>query len=317
MKLTLNEYGYSVGLTPQSLSGQLRQAFQGAETDRFHTGASSVNVQVQLGDDKQAALIAVTDIELAASYPTITRKDGRIVANILGQIDRQATTSTAISAYVLAEIAPGLERDCPGIAISIGGAKEELQKSQSSIGSKLILGLVGVYMVLAFQFRDYALPLVVMLSIPFALIGTILGHWALGLDLAMPSFIGFASLAGIVVNNTTLFLTFFQTHLRGEEHVAAALDAVRARFRPILLSTGTTVAGLLPLIFNTSPHVQTMEPLVVAAAAGLMASMILVTLVLPSLLSIYFDIFSVEKWSAQFDDTPGPTRKAGATETPA
>ncbi|MDV7145457.1 efflux RND transporter permease subunit [Tropicimonas sp. TH_r6] len=334
VKLTLNEYGYSVGLTPQSLSGQLRQAFQGSETDTFHTGASSVNVQVQLGDSvanltelenfpiivgdgKQAALIAVTDIELAASYPTITRKDGRIVANILGQIDRKATTSTAISTYVLEEVAPGLERDYPGIAISIGGASEEQQKSQSSIGSKLILGLVGVYMVLAFQFRSYALPLVVMLSIPFALIGTILGHWALGLDLAMPSFIGFASLAGIVVNNAILFLTFFQTHLRGEDHVAAALDAVRARFRPILLSTGTTVAGLLPLIFNTSPHVQTMVPLVVAVAAGLTASMILVTLVLPSLLSIYFDIFSVEKWAAQFEDEPEETKPAGVTETPA
>ena len=322
VKLTLNEYGYTVGLTPQSLSAQLRQAFQGSETDTFHTGASSVNVQVQLGDTvanfteleqfpiivgggKQTALISVADMELAASYPTITRKDGRVVANIIGQIDRKATTSTAISAFVLNDVAPELERQYPGISISIGGATEEQQKSQSSVATKLLLGLVGVYMVLAFQFRSYTLPLVVMLSIPFALIGTILGHWAMGLSLSMPSLIGFASLAGIVVNNAILFLTFFQTHLQGDDHVAAALDAVRARFRPIILSTGTTVAGLLPLISNTSVHVQTTVPLVVSVAAGLTASMILVTLVLPSLLSIYFDIFSVQRWVGKFDDAEG------------
>ncbi|NDR58721.1 efflux RND transporter permease subunit [Aliiruegeria sabulilitoris] len=335
VKLTLNEYGYSVGLTPQSLSAQLRQAFQGSETDTFHTGASNVNVQVQLGDTvanlteleefpiivgdgKQAALITVADMDLAASYPTITRKDGRVVANILGQIDRKATTSTAISTFVLDEVAPELERLYPGTTVSIGGATEEQKKSQSSVGSKLLLGLIGVYMVLAFQFRSYTLPIVVMLSIPFALIGTILGHWAMGLDLSMPSMIGFASLAGIVVNNAILFLTFFQTHLRGDDHVAAALDAVRARFRPILLSTGTTVAGLLPLIANSSVHVQTMVPLVVSVAAGLTASMILVTLVLPSLLSIYFDIFPVQKWVEKFDDGESgdiPAQKGPLVET--
>lgn len=326
VQLSLNAFGYSVGLTPQSLASQLRQAFEGAETDTFHSGASSVNVQVQLGDTvssltalesfpilvgsgKQAALSAVADMVIAASYPTITRKDGLVVANIVGQIDRAATTSTAISNFVLTEVAPDLERQSPGITVSVGGATEEQQTSQSSIGSNLLLGLVGVYMVLAFQFRSYTLPLVVMLSIPFALIGTILGHWAMGLDLSMPSFIGFASLAGIVVNNAILFLTFFQTHLQAEDHVTAALDAVRARFRPILLSTGTTVAGLLPLIADGSPQVQTMVPLVVAVAAGLMASMVLVVLVLPALLSIYFDVFSVRSWVSRFDEgTRGGTQ---------
>jgi len=317
VNLTLTEYGYSVGLTPQALATQLRQAFEGAETDKFHIGASSVKVQVQLGDTvsnlteletfpvtvgggKHAALIAVADMNLAASYPTLTRKDRRIVANVVGQIDREATTSVEIGNFVMTEVAPDLKADFPDVTVSIGGASEEQQKSQASIMSKLMLGLVGVYMVLAFQFRSYTLPVVVMLSIPFALIGTIMGHWIMGLDLSMPSFIGFASLAGIVVNNAILFLTFFQSNLNEENHVAAALDAVRARFRPVLLSTGTTIAGLLPLIADGSPQVQTMVPLVVSVAAGLAASMILVVLVLPSILSIYFDIFSVKKWVAKF-----------------
>jgi HAE1 family hydrophobic/amphiphilic exporter-1 len=142
---------------------------------------------------------------------------------------------------------------------------------------------------------------IVMVSIPFALIGTILGHWLLGMDLSMPSLIGFASLAGIVVNNAILFLTFFQSHLKGDDYVAASLNAVRDRFRPILLSSTTTFVGLLPIIFDSSPQVQTLVPLVVSVAFGLLASMILVVLVFPSILSIYFDWFSVRKWVRQFE----------------
>lgn len=320
VQLTLNEYGYSVGLTPQSLAEQLRNAFAGAETDSFRTGDSNVTVQVQLGDtvadltelerfpisvshSKQTSLSAIANIHLTKSYPTITRKNGLAVAVIKGQIDRDVTTPTGISNFVLNEIAPDLKNTHPGVSVSIGGAAEDQAKSQSSMMTQLILGLCGVYMVLAFQFRSFSLPLVVMLSIPFALIGSILGHWVMGIDMAMPSFIGFASLSGIVVNNAILFLTFFQTHLKGQDHVSAALDAVRERFRPILLSTGTTVAGLLPLMADGSPQVQIMVPLVVSVAFGLTASMVLVILVLPSLLTIYFDFASVRRWVERFDTT--------------
>ncbi|PRY26838.1 multidrug efflux pump subunit AcrB [Aliiruegeria haliotis] len=329
VQLSLNDYGYSIGLTPQALALQLRNAFEGAETDSFRTGQSTVTVQVQLGDTvsdradleafpisvgggRQTALATVADMTLATSFPTITRKNGEVIARIKGQIDRNATTTTAISGWVLDTLAPELERQFPGATVTAGGGAEEQAETSSSMGSKLILGLLGIYMVLAFQFRSYTLPLVVMLSIPFALIGSILGHYAMGIDMAMPSFIGFASLSGIVVNNAILFLTFFQTHLKDEDHVAAALDAVRERFRPILLSTGTTVIGLLPLISDGSPQVQVMVPLVVSVAAGLMASMILVILVLPSLLSIYFDVFDVRKWQAQFapKDSGAPVKQS-------
>jgi multidrug efflux pump subunit AcrB len=122
------------------------------------------------------------------------------------------------------------------------------------------------------------------------------------MDMSLPSMIGFASLAGIVVNNSTLFMTFFQTHLEGDDYLNASLNAVRARFRPILFSTSTTVAGLVPLILDGSSQVQTMVPLVVSVAFGLLASMLLVLLVFPSLISIYFDFFSVRKWEKNFPE---------------
>jgi len=318
VQVELNEFGYSAGLTPQSLSTQLRNAFEGSETDSFRQGASDRNVRVQLADSvssmteleqfpvvltggAQTSLVTVADLTLSASYPNVTRTNGMAVARIQGKIDRSVTTSTEISAVVLDELALELAQDYPDVEVRIGGATAEQQQTQSSMMTALGLGLIGVYMVLAFQFRSYTLPLVVMLSIPLALIGSILGHWALGLDFSMPSMIGFASLAGIVVNNAILFLTFFQTHLVGGDYVSASLNAVRERFRPILLSTSTTFMGLVPIILETSPQVQTMVPLVVSVAFGLLASMVLVVLVFPSLLSIYFDIASVRKWVGNFD----------------
>ncbi|SNS02024.1 efflux RND transporter permease subunit [Antarctobacter heliothermus] len=328
VQIRLNNYGYSIGLTPQSLSAQLRDAFEGSETDSFRLGASDRTVRVQLADSVASQtelerfpivlpggaltnLTTVADLTHSAGYPTVTRKNGMAVARIQGKIDRNVTTSTAISNVVLQELAPQLAGAFPGVQIKIGGATEEQQQSQSSMMSALLLGLVGVYMVLVFQFRSYSLPVVVMLSIPFALIGTILGHWGLGMDMSMPSMIGFASLAGIVVNNAILFLTFFQTHLQDDDYVAASLNAVRDRFRPILLSTSTTFMGLIPIILDSSPQVQTLVPLVVSVAFGLVASMVLVVLVFPSVLSIYFDVVSVRKWIARFDgDSTEPTVSA-------
>ncbi|MEO1641403.1 MAG: efflux RND transporter permease subunit, partial [Pseudomonadota bacterium] len=319
VQVALNAFGYSRGLTPQSLSVQLRNAFEGAETDSFRVGASTRTVRVQLADtiasvtelesfpivlpdSAQTSLSSVADLTVSSSYPNVTRKNGQAVARIQGKIDRSVTTSTAISGVILNDLAPKLAEAYPDVTVKIGGATEEQQQSQQSIGVSLGIGLIGVYMVLAFQFRSYSLPIVVLVSIPFALIGTILGHWGLGMDLSMPSLIGFASLAGIVVNNAILFLTFFQTNLEGDDYIAASLDAVRDRFRPILLSSATTFVGLLPIIFDSSPQVQTLVPLVVAVAFGLLAAMVLVVLILPSVLSIYFDLFSVRAWMDQFED---------------
>ncbi|MEO0917613.1 MAG: efflux RND transporter permease subunit, partial [Pseudomonadota bacterium] len=332
IQITLNEYGYSLGLTPQSLSAQLRTAFEGTETDNFREGASSRTVRVQLADTlasvtelegfpivlpggAQTNLSTVAELISATSYPNVTRKNGQAVARIQGKIDRSVTTSTAISGIILTDLAPKLAQTYPDITVKIGGATEEQQASQQSIAVSLGIGLIGVFMVLAFQFRSYSLPIVVLLSIPFALIGTILGHWGLGMDLSMPSLIGFASLAGIVVNNAILFLTFFQSNLRGDDYVAASLDAVRDRFRPILLSSATTFVGLLPIIFDSSPQVQTLVPLVVAVAFGLLAAMVLVVLVLPSVLSIYFDVFSVRAWMEQFDDKDDLAPRADVAKT--
>ena len=317
IRISLNEFGASLGLSPQQVATQLRNAFTGVETDSFRTGASTTTVRVEISKavtsvaalqaypvttplGAQISLSTIADLSIESAYPQITRKDGLAVARIEGKIDGAMTTSAQISAVALDEIGPVLLQEFPGVRLQIGGATEGQIETQQSVMSSLLLGLVGVYLVLAFQFRSYSLPVAVMVSIPFALIGTVLGHWALGLNLSMPSFVGFASLAGIVVNNAILFLTFFSSGLKGDDYESAAIDAVRTRLRPILLSSSTTIMGLLPLLFDTSPQVQTMVPLVAAVAFGLLASTVLVTLVFPAILGVYFDVFSVRAWMAKY-----------------
>lgn len=252
---------------------------------------------VLLPNGKQAPLLAVANISQVQSDPQITRKNGYAVARIQGSIDNNATT-----AIVRDEIGQELMALFPGLKITTGGSADALAGTMASTLGLLGLGMIGVFGVLAFQFRSYSLPVVIMLSIPFALIGSLLGYWGMGLDFSMPSMIGFASLAGIVVNNAILFLTFFKDHLEGGDYVKASIKAVDERFRPVMLSTSTTFVGLLPLAFSTSPQVQVMVPLAVAVAFGLLASAVLVVLVLPSVMCIYFDLFSLEKWQVAFED---------------
>ncbi len=128
------------------------------------------------------------------------------------------------------------------------------------------------------------------LSRPFALIGVVWGHLLMGLDMSMPSMLGYATLAGIVVNDSILRVTFIK--MRTAEGMAmerAARQTSRNRFRPVLLTSLTTIAGLLPLLFERSLQAQVLVPLVTSLAFGLMASTVLVLIVIPAFYAILHD----------------------------
>ena len=153
------------------------------------------------------------------------------------------------------------------------------------------IGLVGVFVLLSFQFRNCFESLVVMAAIPFALIGVLWGHVIVGIDMTMPSALGFASLAGIAVNDSILLVLFLkERRLQNMDILAAATSASRERFRAIVLTSLTTIAGLLPLIFETSLQAQVLIPMAVSIAFGIMTSTVLVLLVVPSLYAILADL---------------------------
>ncbi|MBC7284002.1 efflux RND transporter permease subunit, partial [Hoeflea sp.] len=154
-----------------------------------------------------------------------------------------------------------------------------------------LIGLVGIYLVLSFQFRSYVEPVIVMLTIPLAFLGVIWGHAAMGYNISMPSLVGAASLAGIVVNNAILLIEVIKEKAGPEVTVAEAAGlAVRARFRPIFVSVTTTILGMAPLLLETSTQAQTLKPLVISVVFGLLTSTTLVLLVLPALYAILAEL---------------------------
>ena len=186
---------------------------------------------------------------------------------------------------------PQLRERYPDIKFDVQGESKESADTGTSIVRNVLLGLIGVYMLLALQFRGYIAPLTVMAVIPTAMIGVIVGHLLLGLDLTMPSIIGMASLFGVVVNDSILLVVFIrQERKAGIPVQQAALHAGVARFRPILLTSITTVAGLLPLLMETSLQAQILIPLATSLAFGLSTATIAALFLVPSIYVILDDM---------------------------
>ncbi|MEM8590883.1 MAG: efflux RND transporter permease subunit, partial [Pseudomonadota bacterium] len=191
----------------------------------------------------------------------------------------------------VATFLPGLEAEHPGLSVTIKGAKEAADKTRSSMFSGLLIGLFVVFTALSIQLRSYVEPLVVMAIIPFALIGAVAGHLAMGIDMSMPSMLGFASLAGIVVNDSILLVHVIKAErAKGLSVAEAAPKAALARFRAILLTSITTIVGVAPLLFETSLQAQPLVPMVASIAFGLTATTLLILLVVPAFYAVLEDL---------------------------
>ena len=208
----------------------------------------------------------------------------------------------------------------PGLTFELEGQTQETAATGASLQRNFLLSLAAIFLLLCFQFRSYFEPIVVMAAIPEGLVGVIWGHLALGLDLSMPSMVGFASLAGVVVNNSIVLVAFIKNHRRGGKSASdAARRAARQRFRPILLTSLTTVAGVLPLLTETSLQAQVLIPLVISLGFGLAAATFQVLFLIPALYAILDDFGLTESAEpAPEDNRAGPRnlRNGHGAETP-
>jgi multidrug efflux pump subunit AcrB len=235
-------------------------------------------------------LSTVAIVEETRGWSTITQVDGVRTVTVQADVDGRIGNADAIVAAVVAEFLPGLAEGMPSLSYAIGGQSANSAETVASILRGFLIGLVGIFVVLSYMFRSYIEPLIVMATIPLAFLGAIWGHVLMGYNISMPSLVGAASLAGIVVNNSILLVQV--TKERAMEGLAvseAAGLAARARFRPIFVSVTTTIMGMAPLLLETSTQAQTLKPLVISVVFGLLVSTVLVLLVLPALYAILDD----------------------------
>lgn len=313
-RLRLQDGVLGRGMDAQMIAGQLRAAYQGSVADEIQVGPESYEISVQLPandqdsladfeafhvtmkDGTQAPLGAVAKWTTGYGWSRIARVDGLRTVTVRGDTDPRIINTSELFSALKKDFLPQLKEQHPDIQVSFQGEVAEGGKTQASMKSSMMLGMLGVFILLSFQFRSYTEPFIVMVAIPLSIIGAVGGHLVMGADLSMPSMLGIVSLAGIVVNDSILLVLFLkQRRAEGRPILEAAGQASRQRFRAILLTSVTTIAGLLPLLSEKSMQAQILIPLAISIAFGLMASTVLVLLVIPCLYSVMGDLGLVTK----------------------
>ncbi len=308
IRLGLREQAASLGITARTIANQLRTAFYGATVNEIQVGPESYEIDARLaaddrnsvaalerftitvGDGDFVPLKAIARFEEERGYARINRYQRVRTVTVQGDVDRAVANANAILGDTQVRFIGDLQQRYPDIEFEFGGQNEEGAKTQQSMIAGFGIGMVGVFLLLSFQFRSYIEPIVVMIVIPLSFVGVVYGHIAMGLDFTMPSLLGFVAMAGVVVNNSILLVNFVKEHHKHHASVAdAAPQAARARFRAILITTLTTIAGLWPILSETSLQAQILIPMVASLAFGLLASVVMVLFVVPVIYAILDD----------------------------
>jgi multidrug efflux pump subunit AcrB len=301
----LSPAGHALGLTITDLGRQLRAAYDGLRVQRFQDGPDEVEVRVelsreiqrrmrhleqlpiQLPDGRFAPLGSVADWTSKRGFETLRHADGRLAATVTADIDSAVNNTERVTQALADGTLPRLAA-LYGVEFSLEGGTARQADALGDLRTGMLLGLLLIYIVLAWVFSSYGWPLIVMSAIPFGLTGAVFGHWLLGMDLTLLSLFGFFGLSGIVVNDSIILVTFYQ-RLRNEGCAVheALVEAACQRLRAVLLTSLTTIAGLTPLLFETSTQAQFLIPMAVSIAFGLAFATLLILLVVPTMLSIY------------------------------
>jgi len=309
IRIRMRKGSKALGLNAQMLAAQLRTAYYGKTVSEIQVGAEAYEIDVRLmqedqdsmadleyfhvtlPDGKQVPISSVAVFEKGRGYARIARINGQRTVTVQGNIDAEMTNAAELISMFEKELLPEIREEYPSLRFDTEGESKESAKTGKSLRRGFIIGLIGVFILLSFQFRSYVEPFVVMLAIPFALIGVVWGHILMGLELCMPSVMGFVSLAGVVVNDSILLVEFIKMRRReGKSIPDSACQASRERFRAVMLTSLTTIAGLLPLLSEKSLQAQILIPLATSIVFGIMTSTVLVLIVVPSLYSILGDM---------------------------
>jgi HAE1 family hydrophobic/amphiphilic exporter-1 len=310
VQIELDPDAEALGFDIANVAEQFRGALFGLDAHVFSANREDIDVRVRLDEQTRRNLFAIENLWVIS--PTGARVPLSEIAtvtegnsyNTIRRIDRKRTTTvTADTAQdvnpeaIIPQIEPTLrqfERDHPGIAIEFGGRQRQFSKAFASLPIGFGAAVMLIYVILAWLFSSYVQPLAVMTAIPFGTIGVVWGHLLLGYEMTFLSLIGFVALSGIVVNDSLIFVKFYnEKRAEGESIQAALIAAGRQRLRPIMLTTITTVLGLTPLMLEQSFQAKFLIPMAISVAFGLMGATILILLVLPCLIVIIDDINAV------------------------
>lgn len=305
IELVLKDRAYSLGLNLNDVIRQVRAGFNGQQVQRFQRGEDEIIVWVrfdregrsEIGDLENMRILTnsgariplseLVDYSIARGDVVINHLDGKREIRIDADLKDPKESASAIVDEIREVHVPYLKSKYPSISALYEGQNREAAKTGDSAARTFPIILLLIYVVIAFTFRSFSQPLLLIVMIPFAFIGVGWGHWIHDFPVNILSLLGIIALIGILVNDGLVFIAKFNNYLKeGETYEQAILHAGESRFRAIFLTSITTIAGLSPLIFETSRQAQFLIPMAISIAYGIAIATVLTLIMLPMLLSL-------------------------------
>ncbi len=299
LQIELTDNGIALGLTRLDIASQVRSAFFGTQVQRIQRGRDDVRLMVRLPLAQRQSLASLQKLliktpsgnfvplsHLATLTPgksptSIYRIDRYRTVSVRADIDKNSVNMTVFQRELNEKLATIIDK-YPGVNYSLEGEAKEQRESFGSLSWSLVAVLFAIYILLAIPFKSYFDPLVVMSIIPFSIMGSVMGHWLMGMDLTIMSLLGMLALMGVVVNDSLMVVdTIKKKRQAGQDMMSAVLTAGVARFRPVILTSLTTFIGLIPLLFEQSTQAQFMIPMAVSLAFGILFATLIILFLVP------------------------------------
>jgi multidrug efflux pump subunit AcrB len=325
--IQLKDNGYALGLDLQYIIGQVRSGFFGVQAQRFQRGQDEIRIWVRYKKEDRSSITQLEDMKISlpngervplkeiADYTVergevlINHLDGRREIQVSADLKNpQDTSATDIMFDLQQNIIPQIQAKYPTISPSYEGQNREASKLSASLASAGIPILILIYMTIAFTFRSFSQPVLLILLVPLSITGVAWGHWIHNFPLNILSILGIIALIGIMVNDGLVLIGRFNNNLRqGMSFDSALINAGKSRFRAIFLTSVTTVAGLAPLLLEKSRQAQFLKPMAISVSYGIAFATLLTLIVLPIFLSFSNQIKVYLKWLSSGDF---PTKEA-------
>ncbi len=312
IKLAILPAAEALGISLADVAHQVRQAFYGEEAQRIQRGRDDVKVMVRYPEDQRRSLADLRNLRIRTpaggevpfytvaraergyGFASIQRTDRRRVIAVTADVDQHFANANQVIADAEQRVLPQLLADYPGLSYSLEGEQKEQAEGVTSLGRSYSFALFVIYALLAIPLRSYAQPLIIMAVIPFGLVGAIVGHVVMGLEFSMMSLFGVVALSGVIVNSSLVLVDSVNQRRDEEIHL---LDAVRgaglSRFRPIVLTSLTTFAGLTPLLLEDRLGARFLIPMATSLAFGVVFATAISLFLLPSAYLVLEDLRSL------------------------
>ncbi|MFM9025195.1 MAG: efflux RND transporter permease subunit [Planctomycetaceae bacterium] len=307
-QLRIKPRAEAMGVSLADLAGTIRASFYGEEVMRLQRGRHEVKLMVRYPQDERRTLatlaeIRVTgpdgvkrpiselaDVSVVRGYSEINRLGQKRSITVTADIDvaRSTLTSSQIIGDMQQRLMPDLAAEFPDVRVRWEGQQEQSNESLRSLGVGFVVALFAMFVLLTMEFKSYFQPFIILGAIPFGCAGAVFGHALMGMPLTLFSMFGLVALAGVVVNDSICLVDFINIRVREGKPLRVALrEAGCVRFRPVLLTSITTIGGLLPLLLETSFQAQFLVPMATSMAFGLMLTTLLVLVLVPVMYSFF------------------------------